>query len=152
MKFTTNNLQPTTNSGQSLFEVVFAVGIMAIILVGVVSLAAKSVKNSTLSGANASATKYAQGAVEWLRGQRDSNWTNLTSHTVGSYYCLVTNPISWGASSGSCPITGDTTFTRRARLTQVNSNTIDAAVEVSWTDSSGLHTVRSVTRFTNWNK
>lgn len=150
MKPTTNSQQLTTNSGQSLFEVVFAVGIMAIILVAVVALAAKSVKNSDLSGANASATKYAQGAVEWIRSQRDANWTNLTSH-VGTN-CLVGNPLSGWGGALPCPITGDTTFRRRAILTSINPSTIDAAVEVSWTDSSGIHTVRSVTRFTNWNK
>jgi len=133
--------------GQSLFEVVFAIGVMAIILVGVVSLATKSVQNSSFVSSNAIATKYAQEGLEWIRGQRDQSWTNLTSRIGTTNLCQ--SPLnSWG---GTCPISG-TYFTRRSVLTLINSSTIDAAVEVLWTDSSGTHTVRSVTRFTNWNR
>lgn len=148
----THNTQNTASRGQSLFEVVFAVGVMAIILVGVVSLATKSISNSSMSESNAVATKYVQEGVEWIRGQRDAQWINLTGH-IGTY-CLPSNPLSsWGGTTIPCPgIVGDRSFLRRAILTTVNSTTIDAAVEVSWTDSSGTHTVRSVTRFTNWKK
>lgn len=136
--------------GQSLFEVVFAVGVMAIVLVGVISLAAKSVRTSTFSNSNAIATKYAQEAIEWLRKQRDDGWSNLSSR-IGTT-CLSSNPLSTWGGSGSCPITGDTYFNRRVILTSISASSIDAAVEVSWSDSSGTHTVRSVTKFTNWNK
>ena len=140
-----------TVRGQSLFEVIIAVGLSALILSGVVSLAATSVRNSSFTRNNAQATKYAQEAMEWLRGQRDSGWTNLSSHSdaSGLFSCLNTLPPSTWGSVCSGTIT-DTIFVRDVTLTLVNSSRIDALVNVSWTDAQGTHNVESQTRFTNW--
>ncbi len=87
--------------------------------------------------------------MEWIRGQRDASWTNLSSRTGASPICLGSSPLAWG---GSCNITGNTFFSRRVYLTLVSSTAIDARVEVYWSDSAGTHIVKSVTRFTDWNK
>lgn len=139
--------------GQSLFEVIVAIGISALILVGIVSLASGSVRNSSFSRNNAQATKYAQEGVEWLRGQRDAGWDNLATHSsvAGTTTCLGASPPAWG---GSCTVSTDTKFTRNVVLTTDagNSNIINALVTVSWSDSQGNHSVHSNNKFTNWRK
>lgn len=134
--------------GQSLFEVIFAIGVAALVLVGITSLSAKGVRNSSFSKNNAQATKYAQEATEWLREQRDTSWSNFVSHASGNPICLGSSPPSW---SGPCKITG-TPFERRVTLTRdaANTNIIHAVVEVSWNDDQGFHSSRTVTTFTNW--
>jgi Tfp pilus assembly protein PilV len=159
--------------GQSLFEVLFAVAIAAIILVGVVSLSTTSIRNTSYSNNNALATKYAQEAVEWLRGQRDEGFSIFQNHAADStIYCLDASPFSWGntgACSGSEFITG-TFFLRSVAFvcyktdptdptsfvsevcSDVDVNNIESTVEVKWTDTQGEHEVRTVTRFTDWRR
>ena len=128
-----------------MYEVVFAIGIAAIIITGVLVVSTTSVRNSTYSRNNAQATKYAQEAMEWLRSERDAGGSVFSRHSGA---CNI-GSLGWGAC-GNCVITG-TIFCRRVTLT-VGVDTIDAVVEVSWDDSQGNHTVKSVTKFTNWNK
>lgn len=147
-----SNVSSINKLGQSLFEVVFALAITALILTGVVSLSAMTIRNSDYSKNNALATKYAQEAVEWLRGQRDTDWTTFYTHsgTTPVVTCLGTSPItSWG---GSCTISG-TVFSRSVTLTtdSANLDIIEAMITVSWTDGNGEHRVTSTTRFTHWN-
>jgi Tfp pilus assembly protein PilV len=148
------------NSGQSLFEVVVAVGLSALILVGIASLAAASVRNSSFSRNNAQATKFAQEEIEWLRSQRDADWATFTPSIGGG----CSGSFSWG---GSCPITS-TIFTRSAVFTcsffdpvagassvpcnslPDNINIVDVEVSVVWSDAQGDHQVKSNTRLTNW--
>ncbi len=145
-----------THKGQSLFEVVFAIGIAAIIITGVVIVSTTSIRNSTYSKNNSQATKYAQDEMEWLRSQRDLSWTGFTTGAAGGTGCSGT--YSWG---GSCTI--DSFYTRSATFAckdaaeaaaTCNSaaSIVDVTVNVSWTDAQGTHSVSSSTRFTNWNK
>ncbi|OGM21054.1 hypothetical protein A2714_01845 [Candidatus Woesebacteria bacterium RIFCSPHIGHO2_01_FULL_38_9] len=145
--------------GQSLFEVVIALGVMSFILVGIVSLAGTSIRNSTFSNNNALASKYTQEGMEWIRQERDTTiWStfsardadNSPSPQTATSYCI--SGLTWvSGPCGSTTITG-TIFTREADLTWVNSDTTDVDVRVSWTDAQGTHTVRSSTLFTNWNR
>lgn len=133
-------------TGQSLFEVVVAVAIAALILVALASLAATSVSNSNFSNNNALATKYAQEAIEWLREQRDEDWSNIpTSGTE----CLGTSPIT---SFGGCGTIPDTVFTRTVQFSAEGDTTKVVTVIVAWDDSQGHHEVKSTTKFTNWNR
>ena len=65
------------NEGQSLYELVVAIAIMALFAMAVVSLATSSIQNSTYSKNQSLASSYAQEATEWLRGQRDANINNF---------------------------------------------------------------------------
>lgn len=155
--------QMLNERGQSLFEVVVAIGLSALILTGVASLAAGSVRNSSFSRNNAQATKFAQDQIEWLRGRRDAGWNAFTP----SLNSGCSGTFSLG---GNCPITG-TMFTRTATFTCSffnagtggtsivgcgsggdSINIVDVAVAVNWSDAQGTHSVRSNTRFTNWRR
>lgn len=58
------------NNGQSLFEVMFALSVAAMILVAVVALVATSIRNSTFSKNKALANKYASELSEWLKKEK----------------------------------------------------------------------------------
>ena len=133
------------NLGQSLFEIMFAVAIAALITTGIVVLSTDSVKNSSFSKDKTVASKLAQEANEWLRSQRDENWSNLSSR-IGTN-CL--GDLSW---SSSCTVVG-TKFSREVILNSISQTEIEAVVVVSWEsgDSGGnMREVRTVTRFTDW--
>ena len=139
--------------GQSLFEVVVAIGVIAIVIVGIVSVATSTIRNTSFTRNKALATRYTQEAIEWLRGQRDTNWVTFHTNadTPPRIYCLDT--LSW-TNSGVCgaseTIGGDTILLRQVAFSNIVPAEITANVTVSWTDSQGTHQVTTSTVFTDW--
>lgn len=135
-------------SGQSLFEVVIAIAVITMVLVGVVVMATNSVRNSNFSKNETTAGRYAQEAIEWIRFERDSDIETFT--TRNGSYCFDT--LSW-ANTGVCSASEyieDTIFLRTVNLssaTQDLKTIYEATVAVSWVDSQGTHEVRSTTSF-----
>jgi hypothetical protein len=155
--------------GQSLFEVVFSVAIVALLVVGVVALAATSVRNSTFSRNTSLGNAYAQEAVEWLREERDKDWDTFKSHAIASTgWCLKT--LSWSSPTfasacGTSDYLNSTIFIRSLSFTCFHDgppaiscsagstvNNIEGLVVVSWVDGQGVHDVRVTTRLANWIK
>lgn len=150
-----------TISGQSLFEVVVAIGITALILVGAISLSTASVRNSNFAKNDSVATKFSLEGSEWLREQRDTDWVTFIANTGKT--CLGT--LSWSAG---CTIP-NTAFTRNIAFRcyifdpgpppvtsgvvgcgSIGVNQVETTVSVRWTDSQGTHKVDSVNTLTRW--
>lgn len=145
----------TLSSGQSIFEVVLAIGISALIITALVSLASNSIQNASFSRSKTLAANYAQEATEWLRGQRDSGFTDFKNNVQQGSPVMCLNQLNWaiGPCSGST-ITG-TPFTRE--VTFVNADVdgktiIRADIVVYWTDSKGSHKTTSATNFSDWSQ
>jgi len=140
------------SQGQSLFEVVVAIGIVSAILVGVMSLATHSISNSTFSREQALAQTYTQEAVEWLRGERDMNWDTFSANSSGTGQTWCLSALSWG-NAGSCSpseVISGTNFAREATLTMVNQDEIHVLVSTSWEGKGGQHEARIQTKLNNW--
>lgn len=145
----TNNQKPIIKhtSGQSMFEVIIALFIIAMIIVGVVSLTTISVSNSVFSRNKTLAGKYSQEAIEWLRSQREVNFSVFKTNATGTW-CLSSLAFSSHSACGSS-ITG-TIFKRQVTFTVVTNPTIiKAEVTTSWDDSKGTHQAVSTTEFTD---
>jgi Tfp pilus assembly protein FimT len=146
------------SEGQSLFELVIAIGISALIIVVLVSLVSKTLANASFSKNETLAGRYAQAATEWLRGQRDNRIDTFMTNRLTPDWCLkdsVLTDASW-SKNGVCNandfITG-TPFIRQVSFSSklVSAKTIvQADVKVSWTDSTGVHIVTSATQFSDW--
>lgn len=141
------------NKGQSLFEVVVAIAISALIITTLVSLVSNSIQNANFSKNKTLAANYTQEATEWLRGQRDTDITTFMTKALIPRWCL--KDLSWstpGACGESSQIV-NTPFTREVVFvidTSSGKNIIEADVSVFWTDSQGSHTVKSATNFSDW--
>jgi type II secretory pathway pseudopilin PulG len=172
-QLTTGNLggfgtekQQNFEAGQSLFELVVAVAVSALIISALVSLATLSIGNSIFSRNKALAANYAQEATEWLRGQRDNNADTFfdkalkNTNQPGGGYCLASltslaslKLVSNIATSTNCSLTENSTFTRYVILTSSNQSgktVVRADVVVSWSDARGFHEITSATNFTDW--
>jgi len=139
------------SKGQSLFEVILAIGIIGLVIASIAALAAISIRNTTFSRNNTQATAYAQEAVEWLRGQRDSDWTSFYTNvsSAGGVYCLDT--LSW-ANPTACvkePISG-TILERQVSFSGITPTQVTANITVSWNDAQGFHQAETSTVFTDW--
>lgn len=139
--------------GQSLFEVVVSLAIAALIVLAIVSLTSNSIRNAVYSRNNSQAALRAQEAIEWLRGQRDSNIDEFFDNVLIPTYCL--DNLDW-TNQGACGTTeviNGTPFFRQVdfTLSTISGKTLlTAVVVVSWTDAQGVHDVTSSTTFTDW--
>jgi len=136
--------------GQSLFEVILALAVVALILITVVSLAAFSVRNSSYSKNKTIAESYVQQAVEWLRGQRD---TNSAFFSKNGNYCLNNLSFAITRKCSDSEKIADTIFKRDLTISKsdVSSKTVlKTEVTVSWSDGQGIHEARSITYFSDW--
>lgn len=143
-------MKPET--GQSLFEVVLALAVAALIIVAIVALATTSIRNASFSRNQSLATRYAQEAIEWLRGQRDEDWDAFTTRALTPLWCL--RSLSWTdaviGGCGSSDFISDTIFKREVSFTTIDASNIDTEVNVYWQDAQGLHESKTVTTFTDW--
>jgi Tfp pilus assembly protein PilV len=140
------------NSGQSMFEVVIALFIISMIIVGVVSLSTNSLSNTIFSRNKTLAGRYSQEAVEWLRSQREENTSAFLLNVATSTYCL--DNLSWmnAGSCGSSEVIPGTIFTREVSFGSSSisgKNIIEVDITTSWSDSKGYHEAKSVTNFSD---
>jgi len=148
------------NKGQSLFELVIAIGISALIIVVLVSLVSNALHNASFAKNETLSGRLSQEAVEWLRGQRDSDasafFTNVASYPYGIPRCF--NDLNW-SSIGPCGTDDKISdlFVRQIVFRSVSvtidgetKNIVEADITVSWTDSKGLHQVTNATDFSDW--
>ena len=161
--------------GQSLFEVVLALGIISFIMVALISLTTLSVRNASVTRNKTSANRFAQEAVEWLRGERDADYDLFKGNvpiTVSSdcptidisgytqtYPCMClidANSTVWNdkhciRDDPASLVDGKYAREISFRIDDVNKpNQVDAAIIVSWTDSEGDHAVRLDSILGDW--
>ena len=144
-------------NGQSLFEVMFAIAIASMIMISVVSLSKQTISSSDFSRNNALASRYAQEATGWIREERDKNWTAFYNK-AGPNPTICLENLAWGGAP-TCPDMAGTPFKfkRSVILRQVDldanpgNESVEAEVIVIWTDGKGMHQVKNITRYTNWN-
>jgi Tfp pilus assembly protein PilV len=141
--------------GQSLFEVVVAIAISALIVTAVVALATNSIQNSSFSRDKTIATNYVQETMEWLKQERDQNSDIFNvkaefSRSSDVTYCL--DSLSWPVVPKSCTsdeVVVGTNFIRELTFPSCADpcpvDIVEAKVTVYWIDSKGVHEVTSST-------
>lgn len=132
--------------GQSLFEVVVAVAMSALIVTAVVSVAVNSIQNSSFSRNKTLAASYVEDTNEWLRKERDASLSTFTTHVSTQYWCFKTLAWSTSGKCGSTAYISDTHFLRQTTFTvttlgSTGKNVVQIDTTVSWQDSKGLHDI-----------
>lgn len=140
----------TKRKGLSLIELLIAVGVISVILVGITAVATRSVNIQTYSKEQAQATKLAEEQIERVRAFRDRNGfsaltcasqcsiqSNLSRSTTT---LTVSNFTIWFTvrQPGVCPT--------RAGFTQMR----EVVATVQWTDRRGTHQARKTECFSDW--
>ena len=138
--------------GQTLAEVVVAIGVVVLLVTGLIFGTSVTLKASQYGKARSQAVQYAQEAIEITRSLRDSGWT--TFFTYGGVtplsWCLDKAGV-WTAMSGSCSANIDSFYTRQVTLTWIEIDSkMKVDVVVSWIDGNKTFTVPVTTYFTQW--
>ena len=112
-------------------------------LMAMAQISIKSLSNSNFSTHQSVATGYSIAGMEWIRSQRDVDWTNIYNKT--GTYCLTTL-LEWSTAS-PCP-TINNFYTRTAVLTKdSNPKKVRVLVTVSWQEGSLTHSARQTSMF-----
>lgn len=145
-------------SGFSLVEVLIFVTILSLFFIVVAATTMSSLRTAKINERKILASRYAQEAAQWLKGQKESNWEAFVAYSSsgGTNYCFNQTPITAWPSTGLCSdFTGldPAIYKREVTLTSVDcSGTIcqvNLAVSVRWqelekTYSVPLNTILSV--------
>ena len=152
------NYQLSTNSGQSLVEMMVAVAVVSMVLVGLISAITFSLANAQFSRNKTLATKYSQEAIEWLRNERDKlGWagTNGFYNKAGdnsTTYCL-NSLTSWPAAGGCAgTVIANTIFTRDVFVDGNGGaqDQVSVKVTVTWPQGSRTGSVVVDTYLNKW--
>ena len=145
------------DSGQSLVEVVVAVGLILTAVVALLALATSGLRGSGFGVTKARATKLANEELELVRAYRDSvGWSVFDDSGGGGVAscsdfapCYMnSNPL--GVASGTD--TSAPPFTRYfvTEPNAVGQSSYKIIVHVIWTDQSGSHDVTISSILTDW--
>lgn len=154
-------MKTNINSGQSLVELTFALGAIALVITGIASLATKSISNSSFSRNQSEATRLSQGASEWLRGEKSLGWKEFIQNVRGANSGLVClDTLSWNKlriCSSNETVTGYPLFTRQVHFDCYVGNdsvancspsfvdNVRGVITTTWVDQRGMHESRIVT-------
>lgn len=121
--------------GQSLIEVLVALGIISTIIIAVATVVITSLNNTQLSKDQNLATKYAQEGLEITRSIRNRDFTAFSSLT--GTYCLPKNAENLGTSQSGCTIPNIDHFIRSIQIEHTpgcGTNVSKITAVVSWRD------------------
>lgn len=139
-------------SGQTLLELVIAIGVVAIVMTALVAAVTASLRYSQATRLRSRGVKYAQEGLELTRKLRDINiWDTFQAYSNGTgRWCLDELGV-WTIddASGICPISTGSNYWRRVNFVW-NDPRMEVTVTVSWGERTTPSTVELKTYFTQW--
>lgn len=124
--------QEMREKGQTLVEVVVALGVAILVITALVAATTTAVRNAQFAKNQSLATKYAQEGMEKARTLRDQNPTSF-----------------WNKSGSESEAIG--IFTRVTTYNELeNDKKMEVKVTVSWTEGSRTHKSEQVSYLTKW--
>ncbi len=140
------------NDGQTLIELLMALGAGVLIIVAIIGGVVTAGRNSQFAKNQNLATNLAQEGIELVRSQRDKlGWSGFSdAYTVSPVQCIDSNG-NFTSGVPNCPPNAGTAnfFTRTATFT-VSGFGLDVTVTVSWQDSNGVHKSSQTTFLSSW--
>jgi type II secretory pathway pseudopilin PulG len=154
----------SSQSGQSLIEVIMATGVVALVMTALAASMTISVKSAAQSKYRALATKYGQEVLEVYRRERARmGWESfhdiLLADGAGATYCLeetlppTTQDFIDLEAGGTCQngfSAAGTTFYREASHSVISADQVQVTVTVKWMDADRIREVELRQDLHNW--
>lgn len=137
-----------TQKGQTLLELVIAIGVVAIIITGLVIAATSSLRYGQESRLRSTAVKYAQEGLELARQIRDTQ-PPATFLSYAGVHCLDYQGNWTDGSSGCGPIQSGSPFTRIVTFAWADP-TMTVTSEVRWSLGGTQTSTQLQTYLTQW--
>lgn len=144
-------------SGQSLVEVVVALGVVVVLAVGLITASLVTQRASRSAQNNTQATKLVQENIEQIRVFRDrKGFTALSDGSCLTLDTINSNPLFWtlaacsgATATGELKTLGNLDFRRKIIISTPSVNKKQIDVTVQWNDSGGLQSVSNRTFLSN---
>jgi len=144
----------TSKKSFTLIEVLIFVTILSLFFVAAAAITIASLRNLKVQEHKILATRYAEELLEWLRGEKEADWNQFTTHS--GPYCFNSSPIqmsNW-PTSGNCP-TGsflNNLYKREVTLNPQGSPPyqVNVSITVLWQELGQTYQVPINTVFTVW--
>jgi type II secretory pathway pseudopilin PulG len=92
----TRKIHTPKNAGQTIVEIVIAIGVVGLVMTTVVGAITVSLRNTSRAKAKALATKYTQEGIEYFRTQRNllgwESFLEVLQQRKGANFCMATLP------------------------------------------------------------
>jgi len=145
--------------GQSLIELIVALGMMSLLLVALLALVSLSVRNSRLAKNNNQALALAQSGVELMRAMRDFSFSGLSGSARIDAYDLpqnwqVEDGLSVDCDSDSYQINGvfSRCVTISSSLEAIDTVNVTVTVNWHWQEGGQVKTNQQISRLTRWER
>lgn len=141
--------------GQSLIEVLVAIGAMSLLMVSLLSLVVMSLKNSRVAKNRARAVSLAQEGVELMRSYRDYSFSALNSSVRSQAYQLSPN---WTVTDGlsiDCDATNyeiNDLFSRCVQVQADGSSGVNVVVSLYWLEGATVKQIDQLTKLSSWER
>lgn len=135
-------------SGFTLLEVLVVIGILSVFLLSAVTVSIVSVRNLKNSENKILASRYAEGLIEWLRGEKESNWASFILNE--GTWCFNNEPITQWPQTGTCgpeDANINNNFKREVIIDYDDISRVLVKVSVSWNEGDELITIPVSTLF-----
>lgn len=141
------------NDGMSLVEVLIAVSLLSMVFISASYATSISLSRSKYNQDRILATRYGEELEEWMRGEKESNWSTFVARSAaspGTTYCFSNTTLSW-PSSGNCGTTFGLSnrFKREVKLVGTGTQ-VDVEITVQWRDASRTYSVPVDTVYVLW--
>ncbi|MFN4212440.1 MAG: hypothetical protein ACK4FL_00525 [Microgenomates group bacterium] len=138
----------------SLIEVLVFTSILSLFFVVAAAVATASLRNMKINEHKILATRYAEELLEWLRGEKETDWNTFISRSNNTTYCFSISPITSWPSQGSCSGyngLNPAIYKRELTLTTVGGGIqVNVSIVVSWQELGNTYSVPINTVFTVW--
>lgn len=139
-------------SGQTILELVVALGVVSLVLTALVAAATSSLRFGQVGRLRGLGVKYAQEGIELSRKLRDrGTWSDFVAKSGSgtARWCLSGAGV-WSQDTGDgCPLTVGNPFWRTVTFTW-SDPIMEVTSEVSWGERVTPSVVTLVTNFTQW--
>ena len=127
------------NNAFTLIEVVVAIFIIALVIVGVFTLIQRTIMDRAFIASQLQASYLAQEGIELVRNQRDENWLNGITPWDTIDTSAIDDPITLSGK----------TFTRTVALT-TEDDKLTVIITVNWTERGRSGNVEATSELYNW--
>lgn len=139
-------------SGQTILELVVALGVVSLVLTGLVAAATSSLRFGQAGRQRGLGVKYAQEGIELSRKLRDGGlWSDFVAKSGSgtARWCLSGSGVWSQDTDVGCPIATENPFWRTVTFSWADP-IMEITSEVSWGERQVPTVVTFVTQFTQW--
>jgi Tfp pilus assembly protein PilV len=137
--------------GQSLIEVVVAIGVVILIVTGLIVAVLSSLRSAQSSKSRSVATKLTQDGIESIRNLRDSGWATFISKNSVNPWCMGSDGVLVDhPPCAQAIVSGGISYGRTAQITSTAIDQATVTVTVTWIEGQTAKNSTATTILSKW--